>query len=188
MGLSLIVAIGPQNAFVLTSGLRRERWLVVAAVCIIGDFLLITAGVVGLGAVISHSPDFLMVARFGGAAYLLWMAYGRWRAARQPGVLGPVEPTTTGTLTRRALALTFLHPHVYLDTVVLLGSVSVHWGEYRWFFAAGASCASLGWFLSLGGAASRLSSVVQSPSAWAIIDTITAGVMAISAVMLLVTR
>ncbi len=184
MGLSLIVAIGPQNAFVLTSGLRRERWLMVAGICIAGDLLLITAGVIGLGAVISHFPVLLTVARFSGAGYLLYMARGRWRAARHPGSLAADQPATISTLARRALALTFLNPHVYLDTVVLLGSISAHWGSHRWLFAVGAGSASILWFLSLGGGASRLSPFVRSPRAWAIIDMTTAAIMAIVAVTL----
>jgi L-lysine exporter family protein LysE/ArgO len=185
MGLSLIVAIGPQNAFVLTSGLRRERWAMVTTICIAGDLLLIAAGVVGLGGVISRVPLLVTTTRVAGAAYLLFLAAGRWRAARHPASLTHGRTNSPHSVTRRALALTFLNPHVYLDTVVLLGSISTHWGSQRWIFAVGAGSASLVWFLSLGGAARRLAPMVRSARVWTVIDIITAGIMVIVAMTLI---
>ncbi len=186
MGISLIVAIGPQNAFVLTTGLRRHRWLLVAVICIAGDLLLLTAGVLGVGALISRFSAMLTIARFVGAGYLLVMARARWRAARHLESLASGQLDTTSSVVTRALALTFLNPHVYLDTVILLGSISTHWGHQRWLFAVGAGSASVLWFLTLGRGASWLSPMVQSPRAWAAIDTVTAGIMAIVALSLIV--
>lgn len=205
LGLSLIVAIGAQNVFVLRQGIRREHVFVVAAICAISDALLIAAGVGGMGAALQAAPWLIGVARWAGAAFLvgygLLAARRAWRGSESglvvdeqgsdptPGAPGPVA---TATATRTALlpvvltclALTWLNPHVYLDTVILLGSVGATFGDQRWMFAAGAMLASVVWFFSLAYGARLLGGVLATPRAWRILDGIIAVVMIAIAVSL----
>jgi len=188
-GLSLIVAIGAQNAFVLRQGLRREHVLAVVAVCTLADAALIAAGVAGLGAVISDSPAALETARFAGAAFLLLLALGALRRASRPERLDPAEeaPARLGPVVLSTLGLTFLNPHVYLDTVVLLGGLaSRHGPDGRWAFAAGAITASTLWFSALGFGARRLAPLFARPRAWQVLDLLVATVMVTIAVTLIV--
>ncbi|MGY1604252.1 LysE/ArgO family amino acid transporter [Geodermatophilus sp. SYSU D00815] len=173
LGLGLIVAIGAQNAFVLRQGLRLEHVTAVVAVCAVSDVALIAAGVLGAGAALSRVPWLVPAVCFAGAAFLI--AYGvlAFRRALRPGVLLPDSAgartglaVTVGT----CLALTWLNPHVYLDTVLLLGSTSSTFGEQRWFFAAGAGVASLAWFAGLGYGARLLRPVFARPTAWRVLD------------------
>src|SRR5829696_8298011 len=153
LGLGLIVAIGAQNAFVLRQGLRLEHVAAVVAVCALSDVALIVAGVFGAGTVLSRLPWLIPVVCFGGAAFLLGYGLLAGRRALRPGTLLS-EATgarvglaaTVGT----CVALTWLNPHVYLDTVLLLGSTASTYGEHRWQFAAGAALGSVVWFLGLG--------------------------------------
>jgi L-lysine exporter family protein LysE/ArgO len=170
MGLSLIVAIGPQNAWVITAGLQRQRVGLVIAICIAGDLSLIVAGVGGVGSILSRFSLLLTLARYGGAAYLSYMALSRLRDARRPHALQVGSRASAGSVTRKTLTLTFLNPHVYLDTVVLLGSVSAHWGSERWSFAIGASLASVGWFTVVGFGARQFSFLATTPVVWRCID------------------
>lgn len=187
-GLSLIVAIGAQNAYVLRQGLRREHVGAVVLLCIAADALLITLGTAGLGALVEAHPTALAVVRFGGAGFLLWLAVGALRRARRPGALDPARSGPAGL--RQVLAtsatLTFLNPHVYLDTVLLLGALAQQAGPARWQFAAGAAIASASWFTALGFGAARLRPLFARPAAWRLLDVGVATVMATIAVRLLI--
>ncbi len=185
-GLSLIVAIGAQNAFVLRQGLRRQHVLVVVLICAFSDALLIALGILGLGAVINSLPLLIEVFRYGGAAYLLWFAIGAIRRAIKPSAL--VESDKQADSLRAtiltALALTYLNPHVYIDTVLLLGSIANQF-ELIWLFGLGAMTASFVWFFSLGFGASWLGKYVTKPIFWRILDIFIAIVMISIAAMLL---
>ncbi len=188
-GLSLIVAIGAQNAFVLRQGLRGEHVAAVVAICAVSDIVLIAAGVAGAGAVVSAVPWVLTVVRYAGAAFLL--GYGLL-AARRAVRGGTLTTDTTGRATAlgaavaTALALTWLNPHVYLDTVVLLGSIAGTHGDRRWSFAGGAALASVAWFATLGFGARYLRPVFARPRAWQVLDAVIAVVMTALAVSLVV--
>ncbi|MER7172226.1 LysE/ArgO family amino acid transporter [Streptomyces mesophilus] len=175
-GLSLIVAIGAQNAFVLRQGVRGQAVLPVVAICAASDAVLIALGVAGLGAVVTAWPAAMTVVGLAGGAFLL--GYGVLAARR---VLRPVDGAQglraegAGTRSIRAavltcLALTWLNPHVYLDTVLLLGSVAAQRGDLRWVFGAGAMLGSLVWFAALGYGARLLSGVLARPTAWRVVD------------------
>ncbi|WP_372592753.1 LysE/ArgO family amino acid transporter [Actinotalea sp.] len=187
-GLSLIVAIGAQNAFVLRQGIRREHVLAVVAVCALSDALLIAAGAAGLGTLVSGSTTALQAVRVLGAGFLLLLAAAAVRRARRPERLDPAadSPARLGAILLTTLGLTFLNPHVYLDTVVLLGSLSAHHGpDGRWSFAGGAILGSLLWFTALGYGARRLAPVFARPRAWQVLDLLVAAVMVAIAVSLL---
>lgn len=186
---ALIVAIGAQNAFVLRQGIKREHVLAVVLVCALSDALLITLGVAGLGSLVQRSPTLLAIARYGGAAFLI--GYGLLAARRA---------LHTQTLTTRAdaplsllaaigtcLAFTYLNPHCWLDTVVLLGSIASQQPEAsRTAFAAGAISASFVWFFALGFGARALRGIFAQPLAWKLLDALIALVMwAIAASLLL---
>ncbi|GEK22173.1 putative transporter [Cellulomonas xylanilytica] len=185
--LSLIVAIGAQNAFVLRQGIRREHVLPVVAVCAVADALLIAAGIAGLGALVTENPAVLTVTRYAGAAFLLVLAVGAARRARRPERLDPATegPASLGAVLTTCLALTFLNPHVYLDTVVLLGSLAHQHDPGAWVFGAGAVLASITWFTALGFGATYLRPVFARPRAWQVLDIVIAVVMATLAVTLL---
>lgn len=219
LGLSLIVAIGAQNLFVLRQGIRREHVLAVAAICALSDLALIIVGVSGIGAVLQAVPWLVDVIRWAGAAFLV--AYGLLAARRAirpsgaaldagagtdapgqsdaevgtpaasgdlgasgdsgaSGVATATRPTVrTGLLAAvlTCLALTWLNPHVYLDTVFLLGSVANTHGDGRWAFAVGAGIASIAWFFGLAYGARLLGGVLASPRAWRVLDGVIAVVM-----------
>ena len=185
----LIIAIGAQNAFVLRQGLQRRHVGLVVAICALGDITLILAGVAGIGAVVQHWPQILQVFRYAGAAFLA--AYGAMaaqRAWRGQGALAPAEREDQrwqqAALT--CLAFTFLNPHVYLDTMVLLGSLSTrHAGVLRWAFALGACLASITWFCALGHGARLLQPVFRNPRAWRVLDACIAVFMLVLCVALL---
>lgn len=185
-GLSLIVAIGAQNAFVLRQGLRRQHILQVVLICAFSDALLIVLGIAGLGALINSVPLLLEVFRYGGAAYLLWFAIGAIRRAIKPSALGESDKQADSIKQTviTALALTYLNPHVYIDTVLLLGSIANQFDD-RWLFGLGAATASFVWFFSLGFGASWLGKYVKKPIFWRILDIFIALVMITIAAMLL---
>lgn len=185
-GLSLIVAIGAQNAFVLRQGLRRQHVLAVVLICAFSDALLIALGIAGLGAAINSAPLLLEVFRYGGAAYLLWFAIGAIRRAIRPNALveSDKQIDSIGQTIVTALALTYLNPHVYIDTVLLLGSIANQFQD-RWLFGLGAATASFVWFFSLGFGASWLGKFVKRPIFWRILDIFIAIVMITIAAMLL---
>ncbi|MGH3726853.1 MAG: LysE/ArgO family amino acid transporter [Mycobacterium sp.] len=178
-GMSLIAAIGAQNAFVLRQGIRSEHVLPVIAVCITGDFLLIVAGIGGLGGLIAATPSLLTVTKVGGAAFLIGYGLMAARRALRPGILVPTNstPARLGAVLLTALAITFLNPHVYLDTVVLLGSLANAHQDGRWLFGAGALIASVIWFVGLGFGARYLAGVFQRPGTWRALDAVIAVVM-----------
>lgn len=186
-GLSLIVAIGAQNAFVLRQGLRREHVFAVVAICALADAVLILLGIGGVGAVLQGAPWLLVIIRWGGIAFLVTYGILALRRALRPGSL-EADPAGASTSLRTAiltvLALTFLNPHVYLDTVVLLGSVANTHGDDRWFFGAGAAIGSVIWFSLLGFGARYLRPLFRSPRAWRILDGFVAALMFVLALTL----
>lgn len=179
-GLALIVAIGAQNAFVLRQGIRGEHVGLVVLVCMISDIVLIGAGILGIGAVIKAVPAVVVVIRLAGAAFLLGYAALAAKRAVRPGVL--TAGGQQGSLTRKAvlataLTLTWLNPHVYLDTVLLLGTLANQHGELRWWFGAGAALGSVAWFSALGYGARFLRPIFARPGAWRVLDGLIAAVM-----------
>src|SRR5919199_4010041 len=180
LGLGLIVAIGAQNAFVLRQGLRLEHVAAVVAVCAASDLALIAAGVLGAGAVLTRVPWLVPVVALAGAAFLLGYAVLAGRRALRPEALrADAAGARAGLAATLAscLALTWLNPHVYLDTVVLLGSTASTYGEHRWDFAAGAGLGSVVWFAGLGFGARLLRPVFARPAAWRVLDGVIAVVM-----------
>jgi len=189
LGLCLIVAIGAQNAFVLRQGLRREHVLVVVAICAASDAVLIVAGVAGLGALIQQAGWALVVVRIVGAAFLTWYGVRSSLRALKPSTLNAAEGGAgmplAATVTT-VLALTWLNPHVYLDTVLLLGSIGGSYGGQRWWFALGAAMGSVLWFSALGFGSRALRPLFAKPVAWRVLDAIIAVVMIAIAVSLIV--
>ena len=186
-GLSLIIAIGAQNAFVLRQGLAREHVGVVVLVCALSDVLLIVAGVAGIGTIVEQAPWALTVVRWLGVAFLGWYGVSSLLRARRADSL---RAATGGTMPRRsaiarAVALTWLNPHVYLDTVLLLGSIANQQGPSgRWWFALGACTASALWFAGLGYGARLGHGVLGSARAWQVLDVLIGLVMLAIAVRL----
>ena len=188
-GLSLIVAIGAQNAFLLRQGLRRVRVGAVVTVCTLSDFVLIIAGVSGIGAIVQHAAWALQLVRWIGVAFLTWYGLSSaWRARRRSALTAaPDGPGSRYAAVRRALAFTWLNPHVYLDTVVLLGSVAnAHGPSGRWWFALGAGAASALWFTSLGFGARLVAPLLATARAWQILDLLIAVTMVLLALKLAV--
>ncbi len=184
-GLALIVAIGAQNAFVLRQGIRREHVGVVVVLCAVSDAVLILGGTAGIGALVSRFPGVLDVLRWGGAAYLAWWAVRSFVSALRPAALTAEAPRSRGSVVATTLALTYLNPHVYLDTVVLLGSLAnQHGPDTRWVFAGGAVVGSVVWFSALGYGARALSGVLSSPRTWRVVDLVIGVVMLALAVNL----
>ncbi|KPI28801.1 LysE/ArgO family amino acid transporter [Streptomyces sp. NPDC054950] len=186
-GLSLIVAIGAQNAFVLRQGVRRDAVLAVVGICALSDALLIALGVGGVGALVVAWPGALTaVAWIGGLFLLCYGALAARRAFRPAGALA-AEGESAGSLRRAVLtclALTWLNPHVYLDTVFLLGSVAADRGPLRWTFGLGAALASLCWFAALGFGARLLGRFLTRPAAWRVLDGLVAATMIVLGVTL----
>ncbi|NOC91428.1 MULTISPECIES: LysE/ArgO family amino acid transporter [unclassified Ruegeria] len=172
LGFSLILAIGAQNAFILRQGLRREHVFFLCLTCAVSDAILIGAGVAGFGTLAQAAPWFETVMRYGGAAFLTW--YGL-RSLRSSWLGGSVMEICNGKRTSLKAALltvfafTWLNPHVYLDTVVLIGSISAQYDD-RLGFALGAMTSSFVFFFSLGYGASILSPVFARPRAWQVLD------------------
>lgn len=187
-GASLIIAIGVQNAYVLRQGLRREHVGLVVAICAVSDAVLIAAGVAGIGVVANLHPAALEVLRFAGAAYLAWFGIRSLLAARTAGGLeAGAAPVAAGSVLLTAVALTWLNPHVYLDTVLMLGSIANQHGvDGRWWFAGGAMAASLTWFTALGMGARALSTRLAHPRTWQIIDVLVGVTMLVVAALLVV--
>ncbi|MCS5734306.1 LysE/ArgO family amino acid transporter [Herbiconiux daphne] len=188
-GLSLIVAIGAQNAFVLRQGLLRRHVLAVVAVCALSDAALIAAGIGGVGLAISGLPLLMTVVRIGGAVFLVIYGLLAARRALRSATLAPDAGRASVGLAATVatcLALTWLNPHVYLDTIVLLGSVANSHGDSRWLFGAGAAVASVIWFTALGYGARLLRPVFARPVAWRVLDGLIAVIMIAIAISLLV--
>ena len=183
--LALIVAIGSQNAFVLRQGILRQHVAALVLFCALSDALLIVAGVAGLGALVQSSLVFLEVTRIGGALFLA--AYGLLAARRAFGAealqAADGGALSVGAALASCFAFTFLNPHVYLDTVLLLGSIASQHGEARWVFGTGAAIASLTWFVALGFGARLLQPVFARPLAWRVLDALIALTMGALALM-----
>ncbi|CAM5354300.1 L-lysine exporter family protein LysE/ArgO OS=Leifsonia shinshuensis OX=150026 GN=HNR13_001642 PE=3 SV=1 [Leifsonia shinshuensis] len=186
---ALIVAIGAQNAFVLRQGLRREHVLAVVAICVASDAALIAAGVAGIGTLVKAAPLALVIVRWAGFAFLVGYAVFAAVRAVRPSTL-TAATSGGGTLAAAiatCLAITWLNPHVYLDTVLLLGSLSATHGDPgRWVFGAGAATASLLWFVTLGFGARVAAPVFARPTAWRVLDAGIAVLMLVLAIMLVV--
>lgn len=187
-GLSLIVAIGAQNAFVLRQGIRRETVLGVVLICAVSDAALIALGVGGVGAVVAAFPPALTVVGLAGGAFLLGYGFlALRRSVRPPADVVTAAPARSSRhVALTCLALTWLNPHVYLDTVLLLGTVAAHRGELRWAFGAGATLASLCWFAALGFGARVLTGFFARPWSWRVLDGIVAATMITLGVSLVV--
>lgn len=190
-GLSLIVAIGAQNAYVLRQGILRSHIGAVVALCALSDLVLIIAGVSGVGAVVGHAGVMLDVVRWFGVAFLLWYAVGSLRRARSGEALfaadGWAATESRAQVLGRAAALTWLNPHVYLDTVLLVGSIAATHDNVsggRWWFALGAGLASVVWFHGLGFGATRLAPLLSRPRAWQWVEVFLAATMILVAVRL----
>lgn len=207
IGLSLIVAIGAQNAFVLRAGVRREHVFAVALVCAVSDAVLICAGVVGVGFALQNVPWLIDLVRYLGVAFLVTYAVMALRRAwiggdaaltaapsPAPGEIGAAAVSHARTMTRTTPALTttiaataaitWLNPHVYLDTVIFLGSVAQAQGTARWIFAAGCIAASFVWFFALAYGARHLGRWLGTARAWRVLDVIIAAVMLVIAATL----
>ncbi|MGY4767675.1 LysE/ArgO family amino acid transporter [Kribbella sp. CWNU-51] len=172
--LTLIVAIGAQNAFVLRQGLRREHVLPVVLTCALSDALLISSGIAGLGALLTRSQLALDLAKYGGAAFLYTYAVFAARRALNPGSISQADhaPAALRSVVLTCLGFTYLNPHVYLDTVVLLGSLANQRGaDGRWLYGLGAVTASFTWFFSLGFFSRNLSPIFARPRAWQLLDS-----------------
>lgn len=175
----LIIAIGAQNAFVLAQSLRREHHLAVAALCVLCDALLVCAGVFGLAGVLAQSPLLLAIARWGGVAFLLWYAVKALRrACARQSLAGQADslPRSRRAVLLSALAVTLLNPHVYLDTVLLIGSLGAQ-QAVPGAYALGAASASLLWFATLALGAAWLAPWLARPLTWRLIDLGVAAMM-----------
>jgi L-lysine exporter family protein LysE/ArgO len=178
-GFSLIIAIGAQNAFVIRQGLMRHHVLLVVAICAISDAALIFLGTGGLGTLIQSRPSLLEFIRWFGVIYLTWFGIRSVRSAFKDQSLdaGEGSSMSKSNVVGICLSLTFLNPHVYLDTVILLGSIANQFEGDRWFFAIGSATASLVWFSAIGFGARAASRFMSKPIFWKILDSVIAIVM-----------
>lgn len=181
-GLSLIVAIGAQNAFLLRMGLLRHHVGEIVVLCTVADALLISLGIGGVGQAIRTLPWLLQTLRYAGAAYIVYFAITSFRRALHPVAMdvAAMNVPKRSSVVTTTLALTFLNPHVYVDSILLLGSIGNQYGSQRWFFGAGAVLASALWFTALGYGARFASGLMGKARTWAMLDA------AIGVVMLLV--
>jgi L-lysine exporter family protein LysE/ArgO len=178
-GLSLIIAIGAQNAFVIRQGLTKKYVFLTVAICSVSDAMLIALGASGLGALIKSNTAVLEIVRWFGVSYLIWFGIKSVRSALKVQVLtaaGEASGSRKSVITT-ILALTFLNPHVYLDTVILLGSISNQFGEDKWYFTAGAALGSVLWFTAIGYGAKSASRFMSKPIFWKILDSLIAVIM-----------
>jgi L-lysine exporter family protein LysE/ArgO len=187
-GLSLIVAIGAQNAFVIRQGLAKSYVFLVVAICAVIDALLIALGIAGLGALITATPWLLEFIRWFGVAYLTWFGLKSFRRAfssQQMDLSGSTSDTAK-KVAASVLGFTLLNPHVYLDTVILVGSIGNQFGDQRWWFGVGAMAASFVWFFGLGYGAKAASRFMTKPVFWRVLDTAIGVVMFSIAILLAV--
>ncbi len=178
-GFSLIIAIGAQNAFVIRQGLTKKYVLLTILICAFSDAILIALGASGLGALIKSNKNILEFVRWFGVIYLLWFAFKSAKSVFKKEVLNSAGEASADrkSVILTVLALTFLNPHVYLDTVILLGSISNQFGTDKWFFVIGAMLASFIWFTAIGFGAKSASRFMSQPIFWKILDSIIALVM-----------
>jgi L-lysine exporter family protein LysE/ArgO len=177
--LSLIIAIGAQNAFVIKQGLLRSHVTLVVLFCSVADALFIVLGVGGLGTFVQRQPQALEYIRWFGVAYLTWFGIKSVRAAlsTQSLTVATSEKQSAGKVLLSLVTFTFLNPHVYLDTVILLGSIANQFADHRWYFAVGASVASVLWFTVIGYGARAASKFMTRPLFWKILDSVIAVIM-----------
>lgn len=188
LGGSLIVAIGAQNAFILRQGLLQRHVFILCLICALSDALLIAAGVGGMGTLVSQSDTLILIVTLGGAVFLgSYAALAFKRAARPEAmVAGAPEGLSLKAAVLTCLAFTFLNPHVYLDTVLLLGSLSASFeGGERVAYGAGAMIASFVWFFGLGYGARLLAPIFARPTAWRVLDAAIGVIMSLLAIALL---
>ena len=186
---TLIVAIGAQNAFVLRQGIRKEHVAAIVAFCALADLILMSAGVAGLAGVLGRSPVLVALLTAGGSVFLVWYGVQALRRASQPQSLraatGDESLTLRGAITQAA-GFTLLNPHVYLDTVLLMGSIGTRQPpDMRVWFVGGAACASGVWFTTLGYGARLLAPIFARPRAWQVLDTAVGLTMLALAVLLI---
>lgn len=187
-GLSLIVAIGAQNAFVIRQGLAKSYVLLVVVICAAADAALIALGIAGLGALITATPWLLEFIRWFGVAYLTWFGLKSFKRAfsKQQMDLSGSTSDTAKKVAASVLGFTLLNPHVYLDTVILVGSIGNQFGDDRWWFGLGAMAASFVWFFGLGFGAKAASKFMTKPVFWRVLDTAIGVVMFSIAILLAV--
>ena len=185
-GLSLIVAIGAQNAFVIRQGLARQHVFLVVIICTLSDLTLIALGAGGLGKIVQSNASFLEVIRWFGVAYLTWFGIKTVRSVfkKEKLITSEYSSESIGKIARTTLALTWLNPHVYLDTVILLGTVSNQFKENRWIFSAGAMLASTLWFAAIGFGAQSAARFMSRPIFWKVLDGVIAAIMFSIAILL----
>jgi L-lysine exporter family protein LysE/ArgO len=178
-GFSLIVAIGAQNAYVIRQGLLRSHVLLIVVVCSVSDAFLIILGTGGLGTIINAHEDLLKFIKWFGVAYLTWFGIRSLRSAFRANRLLPSvhEEDSLKHILLTVLALTFFNPHVYLDTVIFLGSIANQFGDTKWIFALGACAASVSWFFLIGFGAQSASRLMSKPIFWRILDSFIALIM-----------
>lgn len=189
IGAGLIIAIGAQNAFVLAQGLRKHHHISVALVCALCDTVFITIGVAGLGAIVSENPLWSTIMAWGGAAFLFWYGLCSFRALFSDHSLKHEKAKNRGfkEVLMITLALTLLNPHVYIDTIVLLGGIAAQYSDdQRPFFGMGAILSSFLWFATISLGAAWLSPYLARPITWKILDLLTGVVMWVVAISLLV--
>ena len=188
-GLSLIVAIGAQNAYVLRLGLMRTYVGIAVVICALSDAILIIAGTAGMGALVSQNQILLKIISWVGAGYLLFYGASAFWRARKPNVLLPTEQKLPNKrkVILAVIGFTWLNPHVYLDTVLLLGSIGSQFGSDRWWFALGASIGSVLWFTGLGYGSKAAAKIMSRPITWRILDIFIGVVMTTIAVSLIKT-
>jgi L-lysine exporter family protein LysE/ArgO len=189
LSATLIIAIGAQNAFVLRQGIRREHVAAIVVFCALADLLLIGAGVAGLAGVLGDSPALVALLTTAGSAFLVWYGVRALRRAVLPQSLqaaAGTEPLSLGNAMAQAAGFTLLNPHVYLDTVLLMGSIGTRQPpDMRVWFVGGAACASGVWFTALGFGARLLAPIFARPRAWQVLDTLVGLTMLALAVVLI---
>ncbi|MGB3724772.1 MAG: LysE/ArgO family amino acid transporter [Glaciecola sp.] len=188
LGISLILAIGAQNAFVLKQGLKQQHVFVVCLICALSDAILISLGVAGFGAIVQKFPLIEHVARYAGAAFLFFYAALSIKSALTTNHALQAQGQEVGSglaAVMTCLAFTWLNPHVYLDTFVLLGSISTQYEGQQLAFGVGAVCASFVFFFSLGYGAKFLIPIFKNPKAWKVLEFVIAGIMFLLGVSLL---
>jgi len=178
-GLSLIIAIGAQNAFVIKQGLKREHVLLVVIICAASDALLIFLGTGGLGSLLQRHETLLELVRWFGVGYLTWFGIKSLRSVFQNKFLETDQYTSPSrkNVALTCMGFTFLNPHVYLDTVIFLGSLANQFGENRWFFASGGALASIFWFTAIGFGAKAASQYMSKSFFWKVLDGVIACIM-----------
>jgi L-lysine exporter family protein LysE/ArgO len=189
LGATLIIAIGAQNAFVLRQGIRKEHVAPIVAFCATADLLLIGAGVAGLASILGDSPTLVALLTIAGSAFLIWYGIRALQRALLPQSLRAAagnEPLSLGNAMTQAAGFTLLNPHVYLDTVLLMGSIGTRQPpDLRIWFVGGAACASGVWFTTLGFGARLLAPIFAKPRAWQVLDTVVGLTMLFLAVVLI---